>query len=338
MKMLIDARPLVDGRAGGVGRVALELVDALAREFANDEITCVTTGWKRSALPDRLLAHKNISHWHINIPNKLWSLGSMLGLVSFEEKKFEAVFYPNLGFVGKARSRKIRRTLLLHDLSFLIEPRWFSRKQRLWHRLIGVKQQVTSATRVLTVSETTTRDAEQFLGVARERMMTMPIGLTLPMVEASGEWQVVSRPYVLALGGNDPRKNVATAQAAVAEFTQRTGLDMELVVVGAGGVRPTDAELDALYRGAKAFLYPSWYEGYGLPLHEAAARGTPCLASTAGALPETAPKGTLFADPSKGQHWVEGLRLILEMKRPEVEVGIGENWVQAAKMLRESFR
>jgi glycosyltransferase involved in cell wall biosynthesis len=73
----------------------------------------------------------------------------------------------------------------------------------------------------------------------------------------------------------------------------------------------TDEQLSDLYRTASAVLYPSWYEGFGLPLHEAARYGTPCLASIMGSLPETAPTGTVFAPPAKPHLWAAMLRDML---------------------------
>ena len=127
--------------------------------------------------------------------------------------------------------------------------------------------------------------------------------------------------------------------------------DLELILVGAGLVppplvdgswvhhiqRPSDSELAALYSNASAFLYPSWYEGYGLPLHEAAAFGTPRIASTAGALPETAPPGTLFADPAKPHHWAEALKMALSMPKPPMITSDPEAWSRAAAILSNTL-
>ena len=88
---------------------------------------------------------------------------------------------------------------------------------------------------------------------------------------------------------------------------------------------------------AAAFLYPSWYEGFGLPLHEAARFGTPCISSTVGALPETAPHNTLFAPPSKPHLWTVALKMILENPdayRTKTEL---KNWSSAAKIIREKI-
>jgi len=357
MRLLVDARPIIDPARGGVGRVALALVNAYAETFAEDQIVCVTTGSMRPELPKTLADRKNVTHLHIRIPNKLWSTLCILGFVSLTREaerrvgKIDAAFFPNLGFIGRDEQGghigpPLRRTLLLHDLSFLIEPRWFTWKQRLWHRALRADRMIRSFPHLLAVSETTKRDAIRLLNIPEERITVIPIGPTLVGAQFIAPIRHVGMPtegvmnhaptrYILALGGDDPRKNIATAKVAVALLREDTMFkDIELLIPD---TRPTDEELASLYQNAAAFLYPSWYEGYGLPLHEAAQFGTPCIASTSGALPETAPPGTLFANPAKPHHWVEALRIALTSPRPVPTTLNPSLWTQAAKILKSTI-
>ena len=389
MRIVVDARPLsepLQGGAthqtvqGGVGRVALELVRALAADNPADEIVCATTGSQRPVLQARLLALANVRQIHLNIPNKIWSAACAIGAVSLFRQiqkrcgKADAFFMPNLGFVGSL-PEQTPTVLLLHDLSFLVEPRWFGWKQRLWHRAIRVRHLIRGATRLIAVSETTKRDAMRLLDIPADKINVIPIGATLPdaAFDPSYKLQATSFParYCLALGLGDRRKNAATAIEAVRQLRREKGFeDMELVIVGGSRrekkdviptevegssnwkvsrharddnfswiqviPQPTDPELAALYQNAAAFLYPSWYEGYGLPLHEAARCGTPRVASTSGALPETAPAGTLFANPAKPQHWVEALKLSLSRSRTEATTE-RRTWHDAARILRQAL-
>lgn len=367
MRWLVDARPLVDPAQGGVSRVARQLVEAFIDITKDDEVVLVTTG---SSSPTRL---PNCRHIHFPIPNKLWSAASMLGLASLDRvaekrvRKIDAVFLPNLGFTGRIARPYV---LLLHDLSFLIEPRWFSRKMRWWHRAVQAERLIRGATHLLAVSETTKKDAMRLLDIPANQISVIPIGSTLDVgaqfiapgpsdrTEGVMNHAPTTKRYVLALGANDLRKNSATAIAAVEELRRYPEFsDVELILVGAHAMRPptgpgrvahaptwirtiprpSDDELASLYKNAAAFLYPSWYEGYGLPLHEAAAFGTPCIASTAGALPETAPPGTIFADPAKPHHWVEALRLALTEGRRYAIHPDPLDWKNAANILRNAL-
>ncbi len=379
MRILVDARSLAEAR-GGVSRVTLRLITAYAQSYPGDELVLATTGRKKPALPEGLTALPNITRVHIGWPNKLWSAACLFRLVSLvtaAEKmagKTDTLFLPNIGFSG--RWPKDRKTvLLLHDLSFLIEPRWFKQKQQWWHRLVGAEGSIRRATRLLAVSETTKRDATKILGVDPESISVIPIGNTL-MTEPSQPDLGIKRGdspsrYCLALGLGDPRKNSRTAIEAIRALRKEKGYeDVGLILICSGiknnvissssrnlpigrslrgacpvwnyGSRddnflkifssPTDDELASLYAHAAAFLYPSWYEGYGLPLHEAASFGTPCVAALAGALPETAPKGTLFAHPAKPQHWVEAIKIATHLQKNRIEPD-GTAWIKAAELL-----
>jgi len=370
MRILVDARPLAEAR-GGVSRVALELVCALAEEYPNDELILATTGNRQPDLPKELLALPNVKRVHIGWPNKLWSAACLFGFVSLvvtaEKKsgKIDALFLLNIGFIGRWPKDK-KTILLLHDLSFLIEPKWFKTKQRWWHKLVRAEKSIRRATHLLAVSETTKRDAVKILGINPEKISVIPIGPTLSVGAGLKPAPTLGR-YVLALGLGDPRKNAATAVEAMRTLRRETGFeDIELVMVGSGMKKnvisslsrdlpsgrslrpgrddnfvnifsnPTDDELASLYANAAVFLYPSWYEGYGLPLHEAASFGTPCIAALAGALPETAPTGTLFAHPAKPQNWVEVIKTALTAPRTAIEYD-EMAWRKAAEILHHTI-
>lgn len=312
MKILFDARPIIDAPNGGVGRVAFAQAKN-ALEQAGNEVTFFTTGSHKPRLPSELL-HAHAVHRHINIPNKVWSLLCLFGLRPlswFVKDKPDVVLLPNIGFIGAPRSWKTH--LIVHDLSFLIEPKWFRFKQRLWHRFVRPKKLFQEAHELLCVSERTKQDIIQLVPVDAKKCRVIQMEPTLHIApNAQGILEkYAGKRIVLAFGATDPRKNFTTAENAVKELqTEHDFSDIALVAIGRD-VQPTDEQLAALYSQASALLYPSWYEGFGLPLHEAKQYGCRAVASTAGALPETAPEGTIFANPAKPQQWVEGLKIIL---------------------------
>ena len=136
MKILIDARPLVDPQSGGVRRVGLGLVKAICHQATNDTITLLTTGRKKRQIPFQLPSH--VKHLHLNWPNKILSacLISGVSLETFLPEKYDTAFFPNLAFTGHLYTPSVA---LIHDLSFCIEPEWFSGKERLWHKMVKPK-------------------------------------------------------------------------------------------------------------------------------------------------------------------------------------------------------
>lgn len=351
MRLLIDARSFVGSPPGGVGKVALQLTKAYAETFPHDHILCTTTGLKKSVLPIELQSLSNIEHIHITVPNKLWSTACVAGITSLDRRveaqvgQCDAAFFPNIGFFGRPR---IRHAILLHDLSFLIEPRWFTYKQRAWHRVIQPKKIVHHAQNIFSVSQRTARDAERCIFFPAKDITVLPIGQTLFAKKTSNQLQKFPTFFALVLGHGDTRKNSRTAIEAVRQLRATTHQQLEIVLIGRSHANypdpwihiltePSDAHMIQLFTAAAVFLYPSWYEGYGLPLHEAASVRTPCIASTTGALPETAPHGTLFADPAKPHHWARAIQVALHTSRKSISPD-PLAWQKAAHLLREKLR
>jgi glycosyltransferase involved in cell wall biosynthesis len=345
MKVLIDARSIVEPTRCGVQRVAESLVAAYAASFPEDQLICVTTGSVKPSLPPSIADQKNVTHSHIHLPNKLWSvlcIFRMTSLIRYAEHrtgKIDAAFFPNIGFIGRNATRADAPSiLLLHDLSFIIEPKWFSLKQRIWHRAVRATQHIRNATHLLAVSERTKNDAHRLLGIPLERISVIPIGPTNEGARRGvTHHDPTSKRYALVLGGSDPRKNARTAITAVNQLREEEHYrDIECTILGAQSPRPSDDELQSLYANAAVFLYPSWYEGYGLPLHEAASFGTPRVASSAGSLVETAPPGTLFANPAKPHQWVEAMRVALKTPRTNCPAH-ADGWTHASAILRNAL-
>jgi len=199
-------------------------------------------------------------------------------------------------FRGPLRS-PVPFTVTLHDLGLVRHPELFPR----WHRYsgrAGIAHVARAADRVLAVSEFTKSEAVELLGVPAERVAV--IGNAVDVV-FTPEGPAAEGEYVLAVGTLEPRKNLGR----VVEAAARAGA--ELRVVGArgwGGVdtagwlgEVSDEELAALYRGARALVFPSLYEGFGIPVLEAMASGTPVVTSAGGATEEIAGGAAVLVDP-----------------------------------------
>jgi glycosyltransferase involved in cell wall biosynthesis len=187
----------------------------------------------------------------------------------------------------------------VHDLAVLRHPGMFNKWSRRYSRL-AVPRVVQEAKSVIAVSEFTRRELVELLRVPEEKIHVIPNAVGTPFgpdgPKAEGD-------YVLAVGTLEPRKNLdRTVEAA-----SRAGV--ELRVVGArgwGGVAATgatwlgevsDEELATLYRGARVVVYPSLYEGFGIPVLEAMACGTPVVTSAGGATEEVAGGSAVLVDP-----------------------------------------
>lgn len=359
MRCLIDARVLTDPNPGGVTRVASALINKIIEINQNDSFTLITTGIKKPPAPPTHylptpLAGGLLSYSHLFIPNKLLALATSTGFTSLDRltKNHDVLFLPNLEMVS---TPKIPYALLIHDLSFLIEPTWFSLKGRLWHIVTRAKSLIRNADVIFAVSTHTKQDLINHLGIEQKKIRVLPLGNT--QISDTNEPlppHLQNTRYFLALGTNDPRKNLTCITTAFQELLKNpTFSHTKLVLIGTPPLhsqysipdtryyflpRPSDALLSALMKNATALLYPSWYEGYGLPLHEAAIHKTPIIASTSGALPETAPPGTLFVPPFKPHLWTQAMRSILETPKQSHPSTPQQTWDEAARIVSSTLQ
>jgi glycosyltransferase involved in cell wall biosynthesis len=235
-------------------------------------------------------------------------------------------------FRGPARAR-VPVVLTVHDLAVLRHPESFPR----WHRLYGragLRQVLRRADALVAVSEFTKREIVELAEVPQARIRVIPNGVD-PVFSADGSR---AGDYVLAVGTLEPRKNLDRA----VEAARLAGV--ELRVVGASGWgdvdvagwvgEATDAELASLYRGARCVVYPSLYEGFGLPVLEAMACAAPVVTSRGGATEEVAGGAAVLVDPFDPASIARGIAEAGERRDELVERGLARasafTWESAA--------
>jgi alpha-1,3-rhamnosyl/mannosyltransferase len=222
----------------------------------------------------------------------------------------------------------------VHDLAVLRHPGTFNQWTRRYSRL-AVPRVARAARRLIAVSEFTRREIVELLGVPEDSIRVIPNAVGAPFEPGGAAAQ---GDYVLAVATLEPRKNLAAAQDAA----RRAGV--ELRVVGArgwGGVDVdgwlgfvSDDELAALYRGARCLVYPSLYEGFGLPVLEAMACGTPVVTSAGGATEEVAGGAAVLVDPRDPASIAAGIEQALarhdELAAGGLERARGFSWERVA--------
>jgi len=221
----------------------------------------------------------------------------------------------------------------IHDLAFEVFPDDFSKRTG-WKYRTFTRRAARSAQRVICVSGYTANDVVRRYDVDEARVRIIPNAPSLPI---GNEPVPDDGPYLLAVGDLRPKKNLLRLVEAF-RLLRRDGLEHRLVIAGvdsgegerlrelAGGepVRLTgylsDARLDALMRGADVLVHPSLYEGFGLVLVEAMARGVPVASSRATALPETGGDAAEYFDPLDVADMASAIRRILDDRDRHAEL------------------
>jgi len=215
--------------------------------------------------------------------------------------------------------------ITVHDLAFYRLPTMYNFSRRHYKQFVGLRS-IRRAARVITPSVATREEIVALAGIDPARVTVIPYGLDeqfRPLDEAAQrrartEFDL-TRPYFLFVGTLQPRKNLRHLIAAFARLTQERGLPHELVLVGgegwlsgdlvrfAGEHRVADRlrlfgsvpqeKLPALYNCSESLVFPSWYEGFGLPPLEAMACGVPVIASDRTSIPEVVGEAGLLVEP-----------------------------------------
>ena len=332
MKIAIDIRHLCVPNPTGINRFTLEVIPELARLAPDIRFLLFASGSAKalSYLPS--WQAPNICITRKQTPNRLISAMMLLKsgptLEDFLPERPDKWWFPNINIIRTA----LPYLITLHDLSFEFYPEFFTCKDRLWHAAARPQQLANGAQKIFAVSAHTKRDIVRHYGIPPKKITVTPLGVHSvfhPESEPSDKnflrSHSITFPYFLSICSIEPRKNIESIIQAYELWRSRlqtTNYKLQtthLLIAGSYGWKSKhifsqiknspykncihvlgyipEKHKPALYRQASAFIFPSFYEGFGLPVLEALACGTKIIASFSGSLPEIAGNNALYIDP-----------------------------------------
>jgi len=354
-------------QGGGIGRYVRSLISGLADVDWQVDYRLFAMGHSKSTLPN--LPGENFS-WHPTPISdawfaRLWHRARLPIPIELWTGSLDLLHAPDFTLPPV---RKGTRTLLtVHDLSFIRAPETATDNLRAYLNNV-VPRSVHRADHILADSAATKHDLITLYNVPTEKVSVLYSGVEPRFKPLDGEklvqdvrkkYGIGKSPFILSLGTVQPRKNYVRLVQA---FAQLDAPDFKLIIVGGKGWLSTplfeeigrlnlnervqlpgfadDEDLPALYNAAELFVYPSLYEGFGLPPLEAMACGTPVVVSNTSSLPEVVGEAGLLVDPLDVGAIAQSMQLVLSdaslyqtLRQKGLEQASQFTWTKAASEL-----
>lgn len=343
MNIAFDAKRITNN-VTGLGNYSRYIVGALAEYYPESNYLLCSPNVGNARLYDTLLQNRSVS---LHTPES--QLGKVFGgwwrnygLKSMLLQE-EVDIYHGLSNelpLGLYREKRIGTVVTIHDLAFVRYPQFYRPADRLLYRA-KYGASARAADHVIAVSEFTRRDIIEFFGVEPERVSVVYQGCSSRFAQmkleeiafARGHYQLPAR-YLLFVGSIEERKNLKLVVQALALLADR---EIQLVAIGkrtpycevvmaearrrgvASRVRLMHAipneHLPGIYGGAEVFVYPSRFEGFGIPIIEALNAGVPVIGATGSCLEEAGGANSLYTDPDDPEMLADLIFSVIDDRR-----------------------
>ena len=357
MNIAFDAKRITNN-ATGLGNYSRFVLEALTEYRPENRYLLYSPSIGRPELYRELLEHRSVQ---LHTPHRalaflggsLWRNYSIPRLV--REAKVD-LFHglSNELPLGLYRAQRVGTVVTIHDLAFIRYPQYYKPIDRLlYRRKYGASAR--AADHVITVSEQTRRDVIDIFGVEEERVTTVYQGCSERFAQIQPEEVAAARQalrlpqrYMLFVGSIEERKNLLLAVEALAQLQ-----DKELHLVAVGRRTPYVQQvldrarrlgvlsrlhllhqvgatyLPGIYGGAEVFVYPSRFEGFGIPIIEALNSGIPVIGATGSCLEEAGGPTSLYTDPDNADMLASLIdRVLIDISLRRLMIDEGRSYVE----------
>jgi glycosyltransferase involved in cell wall biosynthesis len=367
VRIVLDARTIQD-HFPGIARYTFNLALALADSAPHDELLLLHHPAQLNTRYDMSRFGAKLNARLIEAPVRSFSTSAQWRIPALL-RKLHADIYHSPYFIMPYRI-SVPAIVTIHDLIPMLYPAYFTAFQRLAFD-VAIRLATRAVRRVVTVSEATAEDLRHLVHLtpnkvsvvhsAADPSLVRPDDAVIASVRARYN---LPETYVLYVGSNKPHKNLIRLVEAWSQMPNRNRT--KLVLAGNWDSRHNEArlaatrlglesdirwlgstpqhDLAALYSGATLFVFPSEYEGFGLPVLEAMACGVPVLCSNSSSLPEVAGDAAVLLDPGDSDSWAEAIQRLLADEGLRMMYGerglrrAGQfTWSETARQMREVY-
>jgi len=328
------------GRRVGMGQYMTGLLDAMVATDRLEEYVVFALG-RMGRLEEAPVRSTKVSYRVRRFPRRVHDLLLMAGLAPPTELLIglrpDIFIWPN--FVSWPTLPGARNVVVVHDLGFLFYGEYLSERALHYYRRL-VPRSIRRADRVVAVSSSVLGELVEHFDVREEDVAVVSPAVDTARFQPRSEQEIqriadrygLDAPYILYVGTLEPRKNIVGLLNAYAALPPALRKRFQLVLVGGEGWRDSkikqrldelselpirttgyvpDADLPAVYSGAALFVYPSFYEGFGMPPLEAMACGTPVITSDSSSLPEVVGDAAIKIPPADTRALSDAMELVL---------------------------
>jgi len=344
-------------RRSGVGQYQHQLISHLLKiDSANDYLLYGFNVRNRKRLEGVRFDVPNCKTRVIPIPQRLVTLSWIYFRAPALDRIVKGCDVYHVSEISMPPVRKAKRVAFVHDLTTLLFPQFHVPSNVFVHHRRF--ERLDEADAILTNSETTKRDIVDRLMISPEKIHVTHLGadecfrpLPKERIQPVLERHGIRQPYLLFVGSLEPRKNLETLILAFNRLKDKNHIPHRLVLAGQKGwlyepiLRAIEAspfrsdivltdylaegDLPALMNGAEVFVYPSYYEGFGLPVLEAMQCGTPVVTSNVSSLPEVGGEACLYADPHSAEEIAD--RILAVVQGTDLRKTMSEKGIERSK-------
>lgn len=360
LTVLFDANPMVSGPKTGVGHYTYQLIDAAASDHHEIKFIGHYFNFLGRKNPD-LPRYPNIKYKQSKIlPGKTLSILRRFGMqLPFEllvKSRGDVALFPN--FVSLPCLLNIKKVVVVHDLSYVLHPQYVSPKNRAWLTKF-VPLSLKSTTKAIAVSANTKKELVEYYKLNKDLVSVITPAVDHDKFNPRPKREIdtlkqkfsIPGPYILSVGTIEPRKNLIGVLKAFERLPDKTKQTYSLVLAGGKGWLDNeiqakfnelsakysiiktgyvnDEDLPGLYSGASVFVFPSFYEGFGIPPLEAMACGTPVIVADNSSLPEVVDQAGIKIKANNTKMLASKIEQVLT--EPKLGATLARKGIQQAK-------